>query len=92
MRYQLELRKDTASRWARLNTLLADGEPGFEKDTGKFKIGDGSTLWNDLPYFIPRGGEGTGSEELDAHINSTHPHPAYDDGPDLTLLYENAKV
>lgn len=30
--------------------------------------------------------------DLDAHVNSDLPHPIYDDGPSLLLLYENAKV
>lgn len=29
---------------------------------------------------------------LSEHINADEPHPVYDDGPDLTILYENAKV
>lgn len=31
-------------------------------------------------------------QELDAHVNSPTPHPIYDDGPSLFLLYQNAKV
>lgn len=44
----------------------------------------------------PRGPEGPpGPSDLAAlneHINADEPHPAYDDGPSLFLLYENAKV
>jgi hypothetical protein len=29
---------------------LRQGEPGFEYDTGKLKIGDGFTPWTSLPY------------------------------------------
>lgn len=29
---------------------------------------------------------------LDAHLDDLTPHPVYDDGPSLTLLYQNAKV
>jgi hypothetical protein len=29
---------------------LLDREIGYERETGKYKIGDGITLWNDLPY------------------------------------------
>jgi len=36
--------------WAQVNPILAAGEIGLETDTGKFKIGDGSTLWNALGY------------------------------------------
>jgi len=30
---------------------LAAGEPGYESDTGKLKIGDGTTPWNNLAYY-----------------------------------------
>ena len=30
--------------------MLRQGEPGFEYDTGKLKIGDGFTPWLALPY------------------------------------------
>lgn len=32
------------------NPLLLDGEIVYESDTGKYKIGDGTTSWNSLPY------------------------------------------
>ena len=43
-------RKGTASRWATVNPILANGEPGFVYDNNKIKIGDGVTPWNSLPY------------------------------------------
>jgi hypothetical protein len=46
----IQLRSDTAAKWADVNPTLAIGEVGFETDTGKFKIGTGSTAWNSLPY------------------------------------------
>jgi hypothetical protein len=94
MAYQIQLHRNSANRWYQLNPLLAEGEPGFETDTGKLKVGDGSTLWNDLPYFLPNDNINAPvtQADIDAHINSPLPHPVYDDGPDLTLIYENAKV
>lgn len=51
MTVQIQLRRGTASTWASNGTVvLAAGEPGFETDTGKFKVGDGSTQWDSLPY------------------------------------------
>lgn len=47
----LELRRDTAANWTAANPTLASGEPGLETDTGKLKLGDGSTAWTSLPYF-----------------------------------------
>lgn len=40
----------TATSWSIQNIVLERGRPGFEYDTGKFKIGTGSTTWNMLPY------------------------------------------
>ena len=47
---KIQLRRDTAANWATNNPIPASGEPCFETDTGKFKIGDGVTTYNNLPY------------------------------------------
>lgn len=47
---KIQLRRDTASNWTANNPTPASGEPCFETDTGKFKIGDGVTAYNNLPY------------------------------------------
>lgn len=50
MAIQIQLRRDTAANWTSVNPILAAGEEGYETDTGKRKIGDGSTPWAGLPY------------------------------------------
>lgn len=40
----------TAAVWTANNPLLQRGEFGSEIDTGKLKVGDGVTYWNDLGY------------------------------------------
>lgn len=47
---QIQLRRDTAANWASANPTLASGEPAFETDTGKFKIGDGIKSYTELAY------------------------------------------
>jgi hypothetical protein len=52
----VRIRRGTAAEWAASEPqpggeVLKLGEPGYEKDTGKLKIGDGITPWNSLPYF-----------------------------------------
>lgn len=89
MTIRIVLRRDPAAKWAVVNPVLRDGEPGYERDTGKFKIGNGVARWSELPYHIPADED---QATLEAHISSSTPHPVYDDGPDLVLLYENAKV
>lgn len=49
----IKLRRGTAAQWTAANPVLADGEPGFERDTGKQKIGDGTTAWSGLDYYLP---------------------------------------
>lgn len=51
MAVQLQLRRGSAAQWTAANTLLAQGELGLETDTGKLKIGDGSTVWTSLAYY-----------------------------------------
>lgn len=45
-----KLKRGTSSRWAEVNPILQQGEPGFIIDENRLKIGDGVTAWNDLPY------------------------------------------
>ena len=49
-------RRDTAANWQNENPVLDAGEWGYETDTKKVKMGDGSTAWNALPYFTSGGG------------------------------------
>lgn len=46
----IQVKRGTAAVWTSANPTLASGEPGFETDTGFFKIGDGSTAWVSLAY------------------------------------------
>lgn len=50
IRTTFQLKRGTAARWKELNLVLRQGEPGYEYDTHKLKIGDGITAYNDLPY------------------------------------------
>lgn len=57
---QLQFRRGTDAEWTGANPILASGEVGYETNTSKMKIGDGTTPWNSLPYFAGGGGGGTG--------------------------------
>jgi len=50
MAQQILLRRGTAVEWTAANPILAEGEMGLEKDTNKYKIGNGITNWNGLEY------------------------------------------
>jgi len=55
MPVRIQNRRGTASEWTSADPTLASGEVGVETDTGKFKMGDGSTAWSSLSYFSTRG-------------------------------------
>lgn len=41
---------DTSINWTSNNPVLLAGEIGIESDTNKFKIGNGTSAWNELDY------------------------------------------
>lgn len=45
-------RRDPAASWTSENPVLSAGEVGLETDTGKIKIGNGSSAWTALSYFV----------------------------------------
>jgi len=56
MATRMQQRRGTAAQWVSTNSgngpILAAGEIGYESDTNKFKIGDGTNHWINLDYFM----------------------------------------
>ena len=50
---EIQVRRGAAAAWTAANPVLADGEWGKESDTGKVKLGDGTTPWMAQPYVFP---------------------------------------
>ena len=48
----MQQRRDSAANWTSVNPVLASGEIGIETGSSprRFKIGDGTTVWNSLHY------------------------------------------
>jgi len=78
MSTSLHLRKGSATGWSSTNPVLDPGEPGFETDTKKIKIGNGADAWNDLPYLTFDGGN------IDDMIASSTPMPTSTPNPTPT--------
>ena len=59
---RIQLRNDSATNWSTANPVLLEGEIGIEIDSARnrIKIGDGTTAWNDLPYFLDAREEAVG--------------------------------
>lgn len=74
--FTFRFKRGTAAGWLASNPILQPGEPGFETDTNKLKIGDGIRTWTALPYIAGvGGGSGTpgppGADGLDG-VNGTN--------------------
>jgi hypothetical protein len=68
MAQKIQFRRDTANQWTTINPILSQGELGFEVNTGKFKIGNGGSYWNELAY---ASGGATGFSQLTGQIGET---------------------
>lgn len=69
MAVQIQMRNGTASAWTSANPTLSVGEIGAETDTGRFKIGTGSTAWNSLGYSVGVSSKGTYSGATQYYVN-----------------------
>lgn len=56
---KIQLRRDTSTNWTQNNPIPAQGEPCYETDTGKLKIGNGTQNYNDLSYINGSSSGGT---------------------------------
>lgn len=72
----IQVRRDTAAAWTSANTTLATGEIGFETDTGKFKVGNG-TAWNSLGYFGLGANTFTGTQAFGGNLATQPKLQAY---------------
>jgi hypothetical protein len=81
MSVKILIRRGTAAQWTAANPILSAGEFGYETDTKKLKIGNGTSAWSALPYagaadvipasaFTARGQLITGSDTADYAVLS----------------------
>jgi hypothetical protein len=84
--YKIRARRDLAATWTSKNPVLGLGEIGFETDTRKLKIGDGSSSWTVLDYVAYDVGAHNQDistvnglqAALNAKANSSHTHSISD--------------
>ena len=46
----IQFKRGSTKNWLKLKKPLEAGQPGYDKDKNKIKIGDGESLWDSLPY------------------------------------------
>ena len=60
----IQIKRGSTKSWQKQS--LAAGQPGYDKDKKKLKIGDGKSSWNDLPYASGLSNDDILSSEEDA--------------------------
>ncbi len=72
-------RRDSTNNWTNINPVLGPGEIGYDTDEKKFKIGDGTSAWNDLVFYesgsgsayTPGRGISIASDEISVNARSS---------------------
>lgn len=76
----IQLKRGSTKSWRGSKTKLEPGQPGYDKDKHKIKVGDGEATWKDLPYAT-----GLFAEEiLDSELAAEARHKK--DSEDTTLI------
>ena len=83
---RMQQRRGTQAEWSdsviSSTVVLSAGEVGLETDTGRFKIGNGSTVWANLPYYLPdtnptNSASRTGKNNHDLYVKLAPIGPGY---------------
>ena len=88
----MQQRRDSAANWTANNPTLLDGEIGYETDTGKIKIGNGSDAWTALSYagLIPGSGLFPYSQLLMPAGSNSAPSITFDGDSDTGIYSPSA--
>jgi len=69
----IQVRRGTAASWVSANPTLSAGEIGYETDTKRMKVGDGTTAWTTLKYatITPSGSDIAGASGIGVTFAAT---------------------
>jgi len=89
----VQIRRGTTAQWAQSLKILKAGELGIDTTLNRLKIGNGTSLWADLPFIVkgdtgadstvpgPQGPQGLQGPKGDTGAASTVPGPVGPQGP-----------
>ncbi len=92
----IQLRSDTSANWKALNPVLTINEIAYDTDHKWFKIGDGSSTWDELGWFADQEFDRDknqvddyGDEDEDVITSASNPSIVYLDGTGNTEYQRN---
>lgn len=81
---RIQFRRDTSANWTKYNPILMEGEVGYETDTKKRKIGDGTNSWNNLDYLA--------AENISQELGNSETATISQKGISLVVPYDISKI
>jgi hypothetical protein len=84
---RLSIRRGSKAQWEQENTILLEGELGWEIDGKRLKVGDGQTAWSDLQFY-----KVGNSEAAESFIHDNTILPEYINSVSSALEYFGAKL
>lgn len=77
----IKIRRGQTQSWRNFIKPLADGQPGYDREKHKIKVGDGETMWSSLPY-----ASGLSAEEILSSEEAAKEFKAKDPIENSTLI------
>lgn len=72
---RLQAKVDSAANWLESGLILLDKEIGYERETGRYKIGDGQHKWSELEFAAGGGGSGESDIVVDSKMSDVSTNP-----------------
>jgi hyaluronoglucosaminidase len=88
----IQFKRGKSKTWSDNNPILAPGQPGYDKDVHKIKVGDGKSKWNMLPYVGGFSEEEILSPETDAKKRRAAALKLHPDNPELAAIISPAVI
>lgn len=88
----IQFKRGTKKSWNKSKKPLAAGQPGYDKDSHKIKVGDGKAMWSELPYASGLSSEDILSSEKEAKIRRSAAKGLFPLNPLAALLDSPAVI
>lgn len=86
----IQMKRGNADEWSNTKGILAEGEWGLNTTTGEVKMGDGTSLWSDLPVTLLADAGGQLPDVVRGALAQNLSDPATPEGAALAEVIANS--